>query len=355
MKSILIITPTYKPRNGGIEDQVEKEYELLKLMGYKVELLVVELKSHFSGLQEEQYGHRVDLGIYYYSSKVRTILKQKWDLIHLHDPRLFLLPRLFLFDFKKIYLSTHGLFFHTEKNIWIKNIYFFIASRFFVPKLGGVICTGDVDYQRIKSHNENIVLIQPGIVIGNEVKVKRRFEKIKILNHGRFAKNKCIEKTVELVKEIRNKYQLNIDLYITGGKAEEEVIVNINEIAKSNSWMRVELDISRDRLLELHSACDYYMSASLYEGFGIAPIEASAAGVPCILNNYEMARKIFKNGEDAFVLDFFEPNAAEKIYEILSIDEGEYSRVSASAIKMAGKHSFENRAKEMFDFMKIFG
>ncbi len=54
-------------------------------------------------------------------------------------------------------------------------------------------------------------------------------------------------------------------------------------------------NISNERLREVYNLCDFFVSPSLYEGFGFPGLEAAACGTPVICSDIPVFREIYKD------------------------------------------------------------
>jgi glycosyltransferase involved in cell wall biosynthesis len=115
----------------------------------------------------------------------------------------------------------------------------------------------------------------------------------------------------------------------------------ISELGLTN---RVHFTGWLDEVAPLMAALDVYVSASRTESFGLAMVEAMAAGLPVVATATEGALEIIDNKETGVIVpvDDYEALAARVLY--LLKDEDERARLGASA---------NSRARERFDFKRM--
>lgn len=78
--------------------------------------------------------------------------------------------------------------------------------------------------------------------------------------------------------------------------------------------------VSESELAEIYNAVDLFVFPSLYEGFGMPPLEAMACGTPVITSNTSSLPEVV--GDAAIVVDPYDVNKfAEKMYEVLTNEE----------------------------------
>jgi hypothetical protein len=75
--------------------------------------------------------------------------------------------------------------------------------------------------------------------------------------------------------------------------------------------VRVAPDTSAQTRNELVSAADVFLSLSdnLQETFGLTPVEAMAAGLPCVVSDWDGYRDTVRHGEDGFRIRTHQPRA----------------------------------------------
>jgi len=99
----------------------------------------------------------------------------------------------------------------------------------------------------------------------------------------------------------------------------------------SNAWADIQVFELDDRQLSaLYRSARIFLFPSLYEGFGIPPLEAMASGTPIIASNRASIPEVC--GEAALLVD------PEKPYEIAEVTEQLLSdHIQSSAIKRFGE------------------
>jgi len=98
-----------------------------------------------------------------------------------------------------------------------------------------------------------------------------------------------------------------------------------------------------DELPPYYNLADVFVFPSLYEGFGMPPIEAMACGTPAIVSNVPPLNEIV--GDAQIMVDPFNPGElAEEIINVLS-DKELANKMSQAGIERAKKVTWENTAK----------
>jgi glycosyltransferase involved in cell wall biosynthesis len=102
------------------------------------------------------------------------------------------------------------------------------------------------------------------------------------------------------------------------------------------SGANITLKGSCKEIYKVLPAYDLYVMSSLYEGFGIAPIEAMATGLPVLLSDLPVLREITYNNAL-----FFNELAVESFIELIrdiATGKGDLRSLSANGIEIARKH-----------------
>lgn len=105
--------------------------------------------------------------------------------------------------------------------------------------------------------------------------------------------------------------------------------------------------VSDDVLPDIYAAADAFIFPSLYEGFGLPPLEAMASAVPVVCSNVSSIPEIV--GDAALLVN---PNSPEEIAEgIVSVVENKElrDRLIDRGLARAGEYTWEKTARRMMD------
>lgn len=147
---------------------------------------------------------------------------------------------------------------------------------------------------------------------------------------------------------LKEKYQQNIQLVIAGKKDAHypEVADAVKAITYGKDVILTGVVTDREKYALLKGATAF-VSASLFEGFGLPGLEAMSVGVPLIVANTEVFNEVYDNG--AIYFDPIDPSdIAQKIYFILN-DEKYRDQVANHAYVRAQAFSWSRAANQTLE------
>ena len=103
---------------------------------------------------------------------------------------------------------------------------------------------------------------------------------------------------------------------------------------------------ARQDVVDFLRACDLFVFPSLYEGLGIALIEAMAAGCVCVASNTGPIPEVVQDGKDGVLVPPADPNALARAVCDLLADPHRRSQLSTEAKKTAFQKFDPNRSAE---------
>lgn len=232
------------------------------------------------------------------------------DLVHVHGVDFFcdLLAATSLAHRKPLFLSTHGGFFHTRFANKLKQVYFRSITRLSLSRYRRVIACSDQDYARFSP-----IAASRTILIRNPVDVQKfasrnaKTEKT-VIYFGRFDENKQVGRLIEwfsLLRGLHNDWRL-ILAGRPGSLDKPALEQRVNAVGMTDC---VEIFESPDRaeLARLVERASVYGSASEYEGFGLAAVEAASAGLYPVLSNIPPYASLVEALGFGQIVDFSRP------------------------------------------------
>ncbi len=147
---------------------------------------------------------------------------------------------------------------------------------------------------------------------------------------------------------LKEKYQQNIQLVIAGKKDEHypEVATAVKAITYGKDVILTGMVSEREKYALL-KGCLAFVSASLFEGFGLPGLEAMSVGVPLVVANTDVFNEVYDNG--AIYFDGLDPaDIAQKLHFMLN-DEKYRAQVANHAYVRAQAFSWSRAANQTLE------
>lgn len=317
---ILIVTHEFYPKGSGIARHTYHLRLSMEKLGHKVDICSPSGPDIIVSKTEKAIERLGGFGIVWFWFKSGKILHERlaeYDAVFLQNPMLFRrVPK------GKIHCIVHSLFFFVFRDSDWKRLplipYYMAMSlieriSYFFLKGHHFIVTSPKTIKELKAYgiNQKIPIIYNGFdfsVKGKALKNKIQFDPFKrhLLYAGRLAYNKNIGGLLKVFSKLRQ-LDKSFELTIVPGREEP-----FNHI-QCPPGVRILGGISHEELLEIYKGCDFFISASKYEGFPLTLSEACASGLIPILSPLEVFKHVRKVLGIGLIVDFDSKNAAEKI------------------------------------------
>lgn len=142
----------------------------------------------------------------------------------------------------------------------------------------------------------------------------------------------------------------DVSLVIAGGTVNTQ---EANEITKLVARLPRVYDIGyidNESLPQLYSSAEAFVFPSLYEGFGLPPLEAMACGTPVLVSNAASLPEVV--GDAGIYIDPLNiEDMAKGIYKIIT-DKELQNDLSNKGLKRAKLFTWENTARETFKILE---
>ncbi|WP_084649906.1 glycosyltransferase family 4 protein [Stappia stellulata] len=236
------------------------------------------------------------------------------DLVHVHAIDFFFdaLAATRRLHGKQLVATTHGGFFHSSDYRLLKRIWFRSITRASAKRYGALACCSESDYERFaRVAPEKVRLIENGVDIEKFAGAGSPEPAKSLITIGRLAHNKRIDLLLDAMARLAAddpEWRLAIvGTPFDWSRADVETM-----IADRGLGANVDLHVgpSDAQMRDLLGRASLFVSASQYEGFGIALIEAMSAGLSSVVER-NAAFTAFANKHAGIALsDFREPEGA---------------------------------------------
>lgn len=236
------------------------------------------------------------------------------DLVHVHAIDFF-------FDYlawtkpihrRRMVVSTHGGFFHTSRFGLLKKLFFSTITRASLTWYEGVAAISRSDYERFRTKRRHgVVCIENGIDCAKYLEASSAVPTKSIISVGRLSTNKRLDRLILFFHALYRRdpeWRLKIlgrPWDVDPRKLTELIgrlgLRNAVEITSPASEAEIRMAISSSSIAA---------SASEYEGFGVAAVEALSAGLYPVLNDIPALRNVAEKTGIGLLVDFSKPDSA---------------------------------------------
>jgi len=174
--------------------------------------------------------------------------------------------------------------------------------------------------------------------------IRRKYgiEKPFILYTGTLEPRKNIPTLLRAFAELKRK-GFQHELVLIGGKGwkYEEIFETIHQLGM-NDQVIVPGYVPKEDLVAFYNAAEVFVYPSLYEGFGLPPLEAMACGTPVVVSNTSSLPEVV--GDAGLLVDPLNVDGLTGAIEKLLVDEDLRQNLSKKALEKAGHFSWEGTA-----------
>lgn len=175
-----------------------------------------------------------------------------------------------------------------------------------------------------------------------------------IMYIGGFSTRKNVKALLTSFNKLYDKFNEEVKLLIVGGLRDEGLKLKaLTEDFKYKDKIIFTGFIEEEYLPTLYSACSLLVYPSLYEGFGLPPLESMTCGTPVLAANTTSIPEVVKNSK----LLFNPYNSDELEFKLLELinDKTLRDQYSNEAIELAKEFSWDITAKKTLKaYEKIF-
>jgi len=271
------------------------------------------------------------------------------DLVHVHAIDFF-------FDFlaltrilhaRKMIVTTHGGFFHTQRFAAIKKVWFRTLTRFSASRYEAVIGCSQSDLETFRTiAPKRTHVIENGTDTSKFAGAGSVEPRKRVVTIGRFSVNKRLERLIDMMAELcRRDPAWHLDIVGVPsdlGVADLEALIAEKGLS-GNVMLRVGLPNGEIR--DLLGRASIFASASDYEGFGLVAIEAMSAGLLPVLEGNAAYRALAARHRELRLSDFSNAATAADAIESAHAALIDDASLRARLIEEAEAYSWQGAAE----------
>ncbi|MEP5623350.1 MAG: glycosyltransferase family 4 protein, partial [Hyphomicrobiales bacterium] len=317
---VVHVVRQYFPNMGGLEDFVANL--AAQQLGRFASVKVITLDRLFKDPEKVLPPHAEINGIevkripYFGSSRypiALSILKELngANLVHVHAVDFFFdaLALTRIWHRKPLVATTHGGFFHTRNDALLKKIWFNTLTRFSAHQYRQIACCSESDLRQFaRIAPSRVSLIENGVDLKKFEGASAKTPVRHLVTLGRMSGNKRLDRVLDVLACLDSGDQ-TWKLDIIGGESDLTVL-DIEQMIVERSLdgkVSIHTGLNDEQVRAVLGNSSLFVSASEYEGFGIALIEAMSAGLVPVVHHNEAFRSFALRHEDITLADFSLP------------------------------------------------
>lgn len=185
----------------------------------------------------------------------------------------------------------------------------------------------------------------------NAVRRRYKLPESFILNLGTIEPRKNLEVLFRAYNLLPSAIRRTVKLVVAGGFGWgfEKATSSVRELGIEPDVHFVGF-VPDDHLPVLYSMATVFVYPSVYEGFGLPPLEAMACGVPVIASNTSSLPEVV--GKAGILVDPGAPNELAKVLEQLLRDPSRRKRLARKGLERAKKFTWKSTAEKVLDVLR---
>lgn len=352
---VLHVVRQFHPSVGGLEEVVRSLSVQQRRVGIDAEVLT--LDREFRDLRKRLPATDVVDGVpvrrvRHFGSRryplAPAILKHVtgYDLVHVHGVD-------FLCDYLAVtapihrtplVLSTHGGFFHTGFARRLKLVYFNTVTRTALTRYSRVFACSRADLETFRPVCESkLALVENGIDTTKFVDVSSRECRPSFVYFGRFASHKGLTQLVDAFEVVAKRLPgARLKLIGTDWDGTLARLRARRGSAMQSGQVEIKTDLSDEAIAAELRDCSFFVSASEYEGFGLALVEALSAGLIPVASPIPSFQAILRDAGVGHVADFNDSErCGNEIAEFVARCTPQYRELRRTAVKASQAYGWE--------------
>jgi glycosyltransferase involved in cell wall biosynthesis len=237
----------------------------------------------------------------------------------------------------KYYPETFSYFFQKAYNLFVpisakKSLKVITVSNYVKKDIENSFNIKDIEvvYCAQSNHFENLNLKREKIILAvSSLDPRKNFNRI-----------------INAYQQLDTDYKL----YFVGAKSKSFSEINVNK-ESSNENIIFTGYLNDNDLIKLYNRASIFIYASLFEGFGMPPLEAQACGCPCLVSNKTSLPEVYLDS-----VEYCEPTSIESIknkLELLINNKEKRDDLVKKGYKNIARFSWEMSAKKLISIIKL--
>lgn len=182
----------------------------------------------------------------------------------------------------------------------------------------------------------------------HEISINYNIKNPFILYIGGFSPRKNVSSLITAFSKIHKKLDKNYDLVIVGSnKDDSDMLKELSSNLNIDKNIKFTGFVAEKMMPIFYNACDIFIYPSLYEGFGLPPLEAMSCGTPVIASNISSIPEVVEEG--GILINPLDMENFMYSIEALINDITIREDLSSKALKQAAKFSWEKTSERTIE------
>jgi glycosyltransferase involved in cell wall biosynthesis len=257
-----------------------------------------------------------------------------------------------IFDSTPLVVAIHDVSFaaHPEWFRWREGLRRRLVTRASAHRAARVLTLTEFSKREIVEHlgvpADRIEVIYPGVDRSPEgLRHDKSGAESLILYVGSIFNRRHVPETIAAVEHLAKRGS-DVRLAIVGDNRSFPH-VDLRHLVHDANRIEIHSYVSDEHLASLYSRARAFVFLSEYEGFGLTPLEALAAGIPVVLLDTPVAREVF--GDAAIYVAQPDPPHVEPALEAALFDDATRSRVLAAARGVVERYTWSACARRVLN------
>lgn len=229
-------------------------------------------------------------------------------------------------------VSTHGGYLHTDRQAALKQLWLRTGTRWSLRRADAVWFTSEADREALAPAGLTGAVVPDGVDLSDLDPARRRPEAGRFLVVGRVDVHKGL---LRLLRALARHAALDarpFHLEVVGPPGPPALMAGLADLVRAlglEDRVRLRGALPRAELVEAYARCELALFPSRHEGFGLALVEAMAAGVAPVAQPIAAFREKVVDGRNGDLVDFEDEEAAARRLSALRGDRAERDAAAA--------------------------
>jgi alpha-1,3-mannosyltransferase len=239
-------------------------------------------------------------------------------------------------------ITPHGGFLHTRRQWLLKQVWLRTGAARALSAADAVWFTSEADRESLSPAGVDGRVMPDGVDTEAFADIERAPEPGRWLVFGRVDVHKGLDDLIERLGAVAQHDRRPFQLRVVGPEAAPGLVQRLRALAiRLGIGHRVRFlgAVDHEALRQELARCEWALFPSRYEGFGVAVVEAMAAGVPVLVSDIPAHRGLVTDGLDGFIVDPRRTASSRRIRQLRDRAE----EVSGPARTTARQHAWSSR------------